>query len=197
QNKDPCKVKDCDNNDVTHYHKFTTYAKEKLIAKIHLMNIINDKWKDITIDIINDEIILNKDDFIKLINRTNQLEIFQAENQNLNRDLNILSSTLNFENKLDLLSKILFKKQRRLNNPIELDLKKFLELITKSNFLLEGFFDKIFNAISPRNIRCFSTRYHSSFPPILKQCDAYKKDLVETTEENKFILICGHGYHLD
>ncbi|CAG8622443.1 1384_t:CDS:2, partial [Dentiscutata heterogama] len=59
QNKGPCKVKDCDNNNVT--------------------QVINDKWKNITIDIANDEVILNKDDFIKLINRTNQLEIFQAE----------------------------------------------------------------------------------------------------------------------
>ncbi|CAG8778210.1 2269_t:CDS:2, partial [Racocetra fulgida] len=46
----------------------------------------------ITIDIANDEVILSKDDFIKLINRTNQLEIFQAENQNLNKDLNISTS---------------------------------------------------------------------------------------------------------
>ncbi|CAG8510174.1 4540_t:CDS:1, partial [Scutellospora calospora] len=56
-----------------------------------------------------------------------------------------------------LLSKILFKEQRRLNNSIELDPKKFLELITRSNFLLEGFFDEIFNAISPKN-RDYQTR---------------------------------------
>ncbi|CAG8727268.1 10358_t:CDS:2, partial [Scutellospora calospora] len=76
--------------------------------------------------------------------------IFQAENQNLNRDLTISTSTLNFENKLDLLLKILFKEQRRLNSSIELDPKKFSELITKSNFLLERFFNKIFNTISPK-----------------------------------------------
>ncbi|CAG8497808.1 17484_t:CDS:2, partial [Cetraspora pellucida] len=80
--------------------------------------------------------------------------IIQAEiNQKLNNkaDLNILTSTLSFENKIDLLLKIFFKKQRRLNNSIELDPKNFLELITKSNFLLEEFFDKIFNAISSKN----------------------------------------------
>ncbi|CAG8700449.1 8122_t:CDS:2, partial [Scutellospora calospora] len=83
--------------------------------------------------------------------------IFQAENQNLNRDLTISTSILNFENKLDLLLKILFKEQRRLNNSIELDPKKFSELITKSNFLLEGFFNEIFNVISPKS-RDYQTR---------------------------------------
>ncbi|CAG8765002.1 11726_t:CDS:2, partial [Cetraspora pellucida] len=35
--------------------------------------------------------------------------------------------------------------------------KKFSELITRSNFLLEGFFNEIFNAISPKN-RNYQTR---------------------------------------
>ncbi|CAG8840283.1 43857_t:CDS:1, partial [Gigaspora margarita] len=45
--------------------------------------VINNEWKD-TINISNNKVILNEDDFTKLINRTNQLEIFQAEiNQKL------------------------------------------------------------------------------------------------------------------
>ncbi|CAG8639082.1 7256_t:CDS:2, partial [Scutellospora calospora] len=94
--------------------------------------------KDIIINISDDQITLNKNDFIKLINRTNKLELLQAK------------SNLTFENKIDLLSKVLFKEQRRLNHLIELDPKKFLKLITTSNFQLSKFFDEIFNAISPK-----------------------------------------------
>ncbi|RIB30423.1 hypothetical protein C2G38_2152734 [Gigaspora rosea] len=152
ENKGPCKVKDCNNDDITHYYKFTTYAKKSIdkntfdeynyleindqLCDMHYLKIVEPDRNNITIDIVNDEVILNKDDFTKLINRANQLEIFQAEiNQNSNKtNSNISTSTLSFENKIDLLSKILFKEQRRLNNPIELDPKKFSELITKSNF---------------------------------------------------------------
>ncbi|CAG8800622.1 19832_t:CDS:1, partial [Gigaspora rosea] len=47
------------------------------------------------------------------------------------------------------------------------------------------------------DIRSFPARYYSSFPPTSNQCDACKEVLVETTEGNEIILICGHGYHLD
>ncbi|CAG8471638.1 23849_t:CDS:2 [Gigaspora rosea] len=114
RNQGPCKVTDCNSDNVICYHKFTTKAMEKSIAKIHLIKpdrnnkgklaelitnkkiheiftlseVINDEWKDITINISNNEVILNEDDFTKLINRTNQLEIFQAEiNQKLNNKI--------------------------------------------------------------------------------------------------------------
>ncbi|CAG8567852.1 20596_t:CDS:2, partial [Racocetra persica] len=69
-------------------------------------------------------------------------------NQNLNISNN---NILTFENKLDLLTKVIFKEQRKLNYSIELDPDKFLKLITQSNFQLNRFFDKIFNALSPKN----------------------------------------------
>ncbi|KAF0500251.1 hypothetical protein F8M41_020309 [Gigaspora margarita] len=77
--------------------------------------------------------------------RTNKLELFLAK------------TNLTFENKIDLLSKVFFKEQRKLNHPIELDPKRFSALITNSNFQLNGFFDEIFNAISPK-YRNFQTR---------------------------------------
>ncbi|CAG8814551.1 5141_t:CDS:1, partial [Cetraspora pellucida] len=68
--------------------------------------------------ISDDQVILNKNDFAKLINRTNQLELQIQTSQDLNISNN---NNLTFENKLDLLTKVLFKEQRKLNHPIELD----------------------------------------------------------------------------
>ncbi|RIB15013.1 hypothetical protein C2G38_2193431 [Gigaspora rosea] len=107
---------------------------------------IDNEWKNIY-------------DFTKLIDRINQLELQIKTNQELinKQNLNISNLGLTFENKLDILSKVLFKEQRKLNHSIELDPNKFSELITQSNFQLNGFFDRIFNALSPR-YRNYQTR---------------------------------------
>ncbi|CAG8832419.1 21986_t:CDS:1, partial [Cetraspora pellucida] len=68
---------------------------------------------------------------------TNQLDLQIKTSQDLNISNN---NNLTFENKLDLLTKILFKKQRKLNHSIELDPVKFSKLIAQSNFQLDGFF---------------------------------------------------------
>ncbi|CAG8534765.1 10072_t:CDS:2, partial [Dentiscutata heterogama] len=135
--------------------------------------IINDEWKDITINITNNEVILSEDDFTKLINRTNQLEIFQAE---INQKLN---------NKIDLNTSISKTFHSIYNN---LETTQFSK--NKKKFTLSALQLTV-------DIRNLPAGYHSSFPPTLNKCDACKKVLVETIEGNKIILICGHGYHLD
>ncbi|CAG8622383.1 6891_t:CDS:2 [Cetraspora pellucida] len=120
-------------------------ANKKIYEIFTISETIDNEWKNIIIDISNDQVILNKDDFAKLINKTNELELLQTK------------TNLTFENKIDLLSKVLFKEQRKLNHLIELDPEKFSTLITNSDFQLNGFFDKIFNTISPK-YRNFQTR---------------------------------------
>ncbi|CAG8625625.1 4583_t:CDS:1, partial [Cetraspora pellucida] len=122
--------------------------KKKIYEIFTISEAIENEWKNITISISDDQVILNKNDFAKLINRTNQLELQIQTSQDLNISNN---NNLTFENKLDLLTKVLFKEQRKLNHPIELDPIKFSKLITQSNFQLDGFFDEIFNALSPKN----------------------------------------------
>ncbi|CAG8735134.1 19700_t:CDS:2, partial [Gigaspora rosea] len=62
QNKGPCKVKDCNNDDITQPDRNSKKRKsEEFITnkKIHeiftLSEIITDEWKDIIIDIVDDE----------------------------------------------------------------------------------------------------------------------------------------------
>ncbi|RIB11670.1 hypothetical protein C2G38_2202830 [Gigaspora rosea] len=174
-NKGPCNIRDC-NNYASCYYKFTENAfqkskekntfepdrynkrksvdfEDKKISDIFTISEdINNEWKNIIVNITDDQIILNKSDFTKLIDRINQLELQIKTNQELinKQNLNISNLGLTFENKLDILSKVLFKEQRKLSHSIKLDPNKFLELITQSNFQLNGFFDEIFNALSPR-----------------------------------------------
>ncbi|RIB01868.1 hypothetical protein C2G38_2229423 [Gigaspora rosea] len=138
--------------------KSADFEDKKIYEIFTVSETIEDEWKNITINIFDDQVILNKNDFAKLINRINQLELQNKSSQELNnKDISISNSTLTFENKLDLLSKVLFKEQRKLNHPIEVDPNKFSELITRSNFQLNGFFDEIFNALSPK-YRNYQTR---------------------------------------
>ncbi|CAG8854778.1 24682_t:CDS:1, partial [Gigaspora margarita] len=48
---------------------------KKIFEVFTISETIEDEWKNITINTFDDQVILNKDDFAKLINRINQLEL--------------------------------------------------------------------------------------------------------------------------
>ena len=92
----------------------------------HFLNINNnDKlnfnyWSNINIEYYNDKVIFSKNNFDILINKIKEMQ------KNINKYKKIEKNNLNqLKEKISLLSKYLYKRQRQLQLEIKLDPKKF------------------------------------------------------------------------
>jgi len=104
-------------------------------------------WSNVNVKYYDDEVSLSKNNFDLLIKKISVMEKKIREYEEINiRNLNQLKE--NFK----LLSKTLCKRQRQLQLEIELDPKKFQNMIEENEPQLKGFFDELVDIFLPSSI---------------------------------------------
>jgi len=97
-------------------------------------NMINlDNWSNINVEVQDSVVLLSKSHFNCLITKIKEMQIKVNEYENNNQ----------FRNKFELLSALLYKRQRNLNLNIELDPEDFKNMIEENEPKLKGFFDEL------------------------------------------------------
>src|SRR5688500_5354188 len=92
-----------------------------------------DYWSDININNHEDKVSLSNENFDILKNKIKEIQ--KQLNDYKKNKIN------EFNEKIKLLSQILYQRQRQLNLDIELDPEKFKDMIEKHDIKLKGFFD--------------------------------------------------------
>src|SRR5688572_24525049 len=102
-----------------------------------------DYWSDININNHKDKVSLSNENFDLLINKIKEIQ--KQLNDYKKNKIN------EFNEKIKLLSQVLYQRQRQLNLDIELDPEKFKDMIEKHDMKLKGFFDELVDIFLPSN----------------------------------------------
>jgi hypothetical protein len=109
-------------------------------------NINLNYWSSINVNIHENEVSLSKNSFNVLINKIRETQKKLSEYKK-----NDIENLHQFGRKIELLSNLLYIRQRQLNLDIELDPENFKNMIEHHEPQLVGFFDELINIFLPSN----------------------------------------------
>ena len=109
-----------------------------------------DHWSDIYISYHENEVFLSNENFNVLINKIKEMQ--QQLNTYKKNNIN------EFSEKIKLLSKILYARQRQLKLDIELDPENFKDMIEQHDPKLKGFFDELVDIFLPSNRSAYNLK---------------------------------------
>lgn len=116
----------------------TEFKLSELLENLINDNQINlDNWSNIDVDVQEDVVLLSRNDFDCLTNKIKEMQIKVNQYENNKEYLN------QFRNKFELLSDLLYVRQRNLNLDVELDPENFKNMIEQHEPELKGFFDEL------------------------------------------------------
>ena len=116
----------------------TEFKLSELLENLINDNQINlDNWSNIDVDVQDDVVLLSRNDFDCLTNKIKEMQIKVNQYENNKEYLN------QFCNKFELLSDLLYVRQRNLNLDVELDPENFKNMIEQHEPELKGFFDEL------------------------------------------------------